>query len=80
MNFLREKDCGYAWFILFLSFLSHMAHLGFSAGVAGNLTVIHQQYFNINLQESSNIGSVHFALTQFLGKRKKVLSKIRQSD
>ncbi|XP_067950417.1 monocarboxylate transporter 12-like [Watersipora subatra] len=54
-----RQDKGFAWFILAMSFLSHALHLGFTYAVIGNLTVIHQSLFGIDLQLSSFIGSVH---------------------
>jgi len=38
-----KKDKGYAWVIGVASFLSHFTHYGLSYGVAGNLTIAHQQ-------------------------------------
>ncbi|KAF6039471.1 Mct1 [Bugula neritina] len=56
-----NKDRGYAWWILFMSFLSHVCNRGFSYGILGNMTIAHQKFFNIGLQESGIIGSLHVA-------------------
>ncbi|KAF6024917.1 hypothetical protein EB796_016754 [Bugula neritina] len=56
-----NKDRGYAWWILFMSFLSHVCNRGFSFGILGNMTIAHQKFFNIGLQESGIIGSLHVA-------------------
>jgi len=63
-----QKDKGYAWVISVASFLSHFSHIGFSYGIAGNLTIAHQQFFNINLQKGSLAGSIHFGALLLLGK------------
>ena len=57
-----RKDKGFAWVILMMSFLSHGVHLGFSFGIVGNLTIAHQKFFNIDLETSSLMGSVHIGL------------------
>ena len=57
-----KKDKGFAWVILMMSFLSHGVHLGFSFGIIGNLTIAHQKFFNIDLETSSLMGSVHIGL------------------
>ena len=62
-----EKDKGYAWVILLMSFLSHFLHMGFSLAILGNLTVAHKEYFNIDLQLASLIGSVHIGVCLIAG-------------
>ena len=62
-----KKDKGYSWVVLLMSALSHSVHLGFTFGVLGNLTIAHMQYFNIDLQLSSLIGSVHGAVLFLFG-------------
>ncbi|KAF6033765.1 hypothetical protein EB796_007926 [Bugula neritina] len=64
-----QKDKGYAWFISVASFLSNFTHTGFSYGIAGNLTIAHQQFFNINLQNGSLAGSIHFGALLMLGEQ-----------
>ena len=68
-----EKDRGYAWVILLMSLLSQSLHLGFSLAVIGNLTVAHKAYFNIDLQESSLIGTVHTGVLFLFGKAIKIV-------
>ncbi|KAF6024915.1 hypothetical protein EB796_016752 [Bugula neritina] len=63
-----NKDRGYAWWILFMSFLSHVCNRGFSFGILGNMTIAHQKFFNIGLQESGIIGSLHVASIFIFGK------------
>jgi len=63
-----EKDKGYAWVILFFSFLSHFVHIGFSFGTAGNLTIARQEFFKVNLQKGSLIGSVYLGVLFLFGK------------
>jgi len=58
---------GYAWVIGVASFLSHFTHYGLSYGVAGNLTIAHQQFFNVNLQKGSLPGAVYFGCLLMLG-------------
>ncbi|KAF6021684.1 hypothetical protein EB796_020003 [Bugula neritina] len=64
---MTAKDSRYSCLVLFMSFLSHVCHLGFSYGVVGNLTIAHQQAFNISLQQSSLLGSVFVATFYLLG-------------
>lgn len=56
------QDKGFVWVVLMTSFLSHFVHLGFSYALLGNLTTAHKVYYNITVQESSTIGSVHNGL------------------
>ena len=64
----RTKDRGYAWVILVMAFLTELSTVALVLGLAGNFTVAHQQVFNITLQESSTIGSVHTGLFFLVGK------------
>jgi len=64
-----QKDKGYAWFISVASFLLNFTHTGFTFGIAGNLTIAHQQFFNINLQNGSLAGSIHFGALLMFGKQ-----------
>jgi len=66
-NLNLEKDKGYAWVIGVASFLSHFTHFGMSYGIAGNLTIAHQQFFNVNLQKGSLPGAVYFGCLLMLG-------------
>ncbi|KAF6022454.1 hypothetical protein EB796_019238 [Bugula neritina] len=70
-----EKDKGYAWVILFFSFLSHFVHIGFSFGTAGNLTIAHQEFFKVNLQKGSLIGSVYLGVLFLFGPIASILVK-----
>ena len=63
-----RKDKGFVWMILVMSFLSHGLHLGFTYAVLGNLTIAHQKFFNINLEQSTLIGSVHGGVLFIFGK------------
>jgi len=51
-----------------MSFLSHVCNRGFSYGILGNMTIAHQKFFNIGLQESGIIGSLHVATIFLFGK------------
>jgi len=51
-----------------MSFLSHVCNRGFSFGILGNMTIAHQKFFNIGLQESGIIGSLHVASIFIFGK------------
>jgi len=62
------KDKGYAWIVLLLTSLSQFVHLGFSFGVVGNMTIVHQRVFSIDLRYSSVIGSVHIGTLMLFGK------------
>ena len=62
-----QKDKGYAWFISVASFLSNFTHTGFSYGIAGNLTIAHQQFFNIDLQKGSLLGTIHVGVLMLFG-------------
>jgi len=64
-----SKDKGYSWVIVFTSFLSHFANIGFSFGTAGNLTMAHQDYFNVDLQIGSFIGTAHISVLLLFGKK-----------
>jgi len=61
------KDGGYSWVVMVTSCLSHFSHIGFSLGVAGNLTIAHQEFFNVDLQQGSLIGTIHIGLVYMLG-------------
>jgi len=63
------KDKGYSWVIVITSFLSHFAHIGFSFGIAGNLTIVHQDFFKVDLQQGSLIGTVHIGVLFLFGKK-----------
>ena len=63
-----KKDKGFVWLILVMSFLSHGLHLGFTYAVLGNLTIAHQKFFNIDLEQSTLIGSVHGGVLFIFGK------------
>jgi len=62
------KDKGYSWLIVFTSFLSHFCNIGFSYGVGGNLTIAHQDFFKVDLQQGSLIGTVHIGVLFLFGK------------
>ncbi|KAF6020216.1 hypothetical protein EB796_021457 [Bugula neritina] len=70
-----SKDKGYSWVIVFTSFLSHFANIGFSFGTAGNLTMAHQDYFNVDLQIGSFIGTAHISVLLLFGPIASVLVK-----
>jgi len=63
------KDEGYSWVIVIGSFLSHFSNIGFSFGIAGNLTVAHQKFFKVDLQEASIVGSVHICTLFLFGEK-----------
>jgi len=63
------KDKGYSWVIVFGSLLSHFAHVGFTFGTAGNLTIAHQEFFKVDLQQGSLIGTVHVGVLFIFGER-----------
>jgi len=62
------KDKGYSWVIVLGSFLSHFASVGFAFGTAGNLTIAHQDFFKVDLQQGSLIGTVHVGVLFIFGK------------
>ena len=62
------KDRGYAWVVIIFGFFSCFLSTGFSYGVVGNLTIAHKQKFNIDLRESSMIGSVYSGAMYLFGK------------
>jgi len=64
----KTKDKGYAWIIVLTSFLSHFANVGFSFGIAGNLTIIYQEFFKVDLQLGSLVGSVHIGVLFLFGR------------
>ena len=66
-NLRVYQDKGLVWVVLMMSFLSHFGHLGFSYALLGNLTTAHKVYYNITVQESSTIGSVHSGLFFIFG-------------
>ncbi|KAF6022457.1 hypothetical protein EB796_019241 [Bugula neritina] len=73
MAFIRRpkltKDSGYSWIIAFTSCLSHFAHMGFTFGTAGNLTIAHQEFFKVDLQQGSLIGTLHAGVIFLFGEK-----------
>ena len=64
----RLKNTDYVWLVVALGFLTNFLTVGSMLAMLGNLTVTHQEMFNIGIQESSLISSVHSAMFYFFGK------------
>ncbi|KAF6035830.1 hypothetical protein EB796_005860 [Bugula neritina] len=63
-----KKDSGFAWLVLSMTAISCFAHYGFANSVTGGLTIVQKDYFNIDLQLSSLIGSAYIACMHIFGK------------